>query len=364
MKILFITFKRFTGILEGGGVENARTVRLARTLFGEDAVDEFFLHDEAKPRIWRGTVAAALGFPFGHFNGMLPSVVRDLVRRAKQYDVVFLNTSLFGIVARALKRSGYKGRVIVHFHNVESVYYESAISRRLPFRSIVIRCAARNDAWSCRYADRTVALNSRDAAELHRLYGRKIDILLPISMTDRMTPLTRADRETMTADKPLCLFLGSYMQANNEGLLWFVHEVLPHVNVRLRVIGKGMARLKKEQDCLSEIDVLSDVPDLSPHLHAADVMILPIFAGSGMKVKTCECLMQGKNILGTREAFEGYDVDTDRVGGRCDTAEDFISRLQDLCAHPVPRFNAYARSVYEQKYSEQAALRTFARLFE
>ena len=28
-----------------------------------------------------------------------------------------------------------------------------------------------------------------------------------------------------------------------------------------------------------------------------------------MKVKTCEALMYGKNILGTTETFEGYELD-------------------------------------------------------
>ena len=54
--------------------------------------------------------------------------------------------------------------------------------------------------------------------------------------------------------------------------------------------------------------------------------------GSGMKVKTCEALMYGKNILGTDEAFEGYELDTARVGGRCNNAED------SHCNHPSAVF--------------------------
>ncbi len=39
-----------------------------------------------------------------------------------------------------------------------------------------------------------------------------------------------------------------------------------------------------------------------------DYIISPIFVGGGMKVKTCEALMYGKNIIGTSESFEGYDI--------------------------------------------------------
>jgi hypothetical protein len=36
-----------------------------------------------------------------------------------------------------------------------------------------------------------------------------------------------------------------------------------------------------------------------------------------MKVKTCESLMFGKNIFATTEAFEGYELDYDKVGALC-----------------------------------------------
>lgn len=38
-------------------------------------------------------------------------------------------------------------------------------------------------------------------------------------------------------------------------------------------------------------------------------MVMPIFSGSGMKVKTAEALMYGKFLIGTKEAFEGYEID-------------------------------------------------------
>ena len=81
-------------------------------------------------------------------------------------------------------------------------------------------------------------------------------------------------------------------------------------------------------------------------------MVLPIFKGGGMKVKTCESLMYGKNILATDESWEGYDLDCEMAGGRCNTAQDFIDRINAISAHPIPRFNAYSRSVFVERYSE------------
>jgi hypothetical protein len=208
-----------------------------------------------------------------------------------------------------------------------------------------------------------VALNERDSKLLQQMYGRPADVLAPIALADQCKEVV-FDTTQQTGNRPQCLFLGSFFPANNEGILWFVKNVLPHVDIELKIVGKGMAKLKEENECVRDLEVISDAPNLTPYYLSADFMILPIFSGSGMKVKTCEALMYGKNILGTDEAFEGYELDTARVGGRCNNAEDYIRCIQQYIEHPVPRYNAYARSVYEQSYSEQSSLEVFREIFE
>lgn len=83
-----------------------------------------------------------------------------------------------------------------------------------------------------------------------------------------------------------------------------------------------------------------------------------------MKVKTCECLMWGKNIMGTQEAFEGYKVDYEKVGARCQTKGEFIEALRNLSCHPRPRYNRYARETYLQHYTEDAVRKEWLRLWD
>ena len=83
-----------------------------------------------------------------------------------------------------------------------------------------------------------------------------------------------------------------------------------------------------------------------------------------MKVKTCESLMYGKNIIGTDEAFEGYDVDYKQVGGLCNTAQEYIDCLKRFEENPRPRFNAYSRKVYLEKYSYSSIEELFRKVLE
>ena len=86
-------------------------------------------------------------------------------------------------------------------------------------------------------------------------------------------------------------------------------------------------------------------------------------AGSGMKVKTCESLMYGKNIIGTKETFEGYNLDTDKVGGLCNTPKEFIDRINYFIHHPVTRYNPYAREVFLRNNSEESTQSVFCSVF-
>ena len=164
--------------------------------------------------------------------------------------------------------------------------------------------------------------------------------------------------------KPLCVFLGSFFPANVQGVEWFVREVYHNVDISLKIVGKGMDKLKLVgKDWLDpDIEIITDAPQLEPYFIQADIMVIPIFKGSGMKVKTCESLMFGKNILATDEAWEGYDLDFDRAGGRCNSAWEFIQRIKDLSKVPVPRFNAYSREVFLSKYSDAQAPELFRKI--
>ena len=361
-RALFVTFKKNSGILNGGGIANQRNLIMTQKVLGEDFVDTIYLHDDSKKRSLWNLFVSALSFPFGYFNGMIPTKVSEIANRAMNYDYVFISTTVLGILAKKLKEQGYKGTIIAHFHNVESIYYDSLLPKRMPLRSIVINCAAKNDRYCCQYADKILTLNKRDSTLLHKMYGRGADLLVPIALEDKCET-AEFDRDTMTGKRPLCIFLGSYFTANAEGITWFVKNVLPHVNINLKIVGRGMAQLKDDDKCFKDIEIINDAPALTPYFHAADFMVLPIFSGSGMKVKTCESLMYGKNILGTDEAFEGYSLDAERVGGRCNDANEFIARIRHFCANPIPRFNEYARKTYEENYSEESSLCVFRKVF-
>lgn len=360
-KVLFVLFQEFGKIPDGGDQCNRRNLDLIRTLYGDDQVDLFYLRKSGRTNI-KEIFNFIRYLNKGYYRAVTPSIIKKICDIAPGYEYVFLSSSLFGQIASGLKQSGYKGRVIIQYHNVESNYYNAVLPKRMPLRKNILTCISINEILASKSADVRLALNKRDADVIDTLTSNKVDYILPITLKDKYKDKLPCEI-VKTSSKPLVIFIGSNFPPNANGVLWFVSNVLPFVNVKFVVVGKDMDRLKDENKLLKDIDVRSNVPDLSSYFECADIIISPIFSGSGMKVKTCESLMYGKNILGTDEAFEGYEFDEEKVGKRANTAEEFIEYINKLSENPIPRFNVYSRKVYVEKYSNDAAINTFKKIF-
>lgn len=356
-KLLFIRYKKPDGILEGGEQATKNSYTILSKLLGEENITTYYVHDgTAKKNLFTYLSAGLLLFR-NYFYGLTPKRVKMIVKEAQNYDYVFIDRSVFGIIAKQLKEAGYKGQIISFFHNVEILYFGAKLKKHLPWRPILLHNVDMNDRYACLYSDKVIVFNQRDNRELEIRYQRKADVVIPIALKDKC--LKKNCNTDVISTKPLCLFLGTYFLPNNEGIKWFIDNVYPFVDIDLMIVGKGMGKFKQENSVDESIQIFSNVPELEPFFEKADIMILPIFKGGGMKVKTCEALMYGKNILGTTETFEGYDVDYDSVGGLCNTKEEFIEKINDFIQNPRPKFNTYSREQFLEKYSEEAVVDKF-----
>ena len=150
---------------------------------------------------------------------------------------------------------------------------------------------------------------------------------------------------------------------NIEAFEFMQKKVMPFLeDVCLNVVGKNSEMLKNRYENLSNIEIVGEVKSLDPYYIYADAVIIPLFSGGGMKVKTAEALKFGKNILGTKEAFEGYEVDYSKVGALCETVEDFLMAIRTLKKGNY--YNQYCRNYFEANHSFEVMKKKFSSLFQ
>jgi len=350
-KLLFIRYKTNDGIAEGGVVNSQTNLDTMRSILGDEQIDEYAIHDISKRKFIDKLKGIFLFFG-GMFYGVTYKRLNELNVLAQNYDIIFIDRSIFGIIAKSLKKNGYKGKIMTFFHNFEPIYFKDKMSILNPFKRVIINCVRKNEHWSCQYSDIVISLNQRDNHLIFTHYHRNADFFIPVSFKDTYTP-SDFQKQRPFEKPPLCLFLGANFPANTDGLFWFIKEVLPHVDIRLQIVGKGMENIKPRLPNDNRIELYGSVADIKEFLENADIMILPIFKGSGMKVKTCEAMMYGKYIIGSSESFEGYNVDFNEIGALANTKEEFILAIQRFTERFNNKYNAYSRKYFLQNHSSE-----------
>ncbi len=355
MKLLFICSRNVNTINGGGEQCTNRNYSSFCELLGTDNVQVIDLYSEGeKSLFW--FLSRRLCLFLGFYYGLSFKTLHRILKIALSYDYVFIDTSYYGKIAYYLKKKQFKGKTICFFHNVE---HKIKLEKKKinPINLLLSAVVYYNEKCACMFADKLAVLNTRDRDELQKIYNRHDHLIIPISLPDTFKPIDKG----LTSLPPTFLFIGKNWYANIHGLRWFIKNVLDYVNVKLIIVGNGMDKFKNEFTH-PKIELLGFIPELSSLYIEVDYVISPIFIGGGMKVKTCEALMYGKNIIGTKEAFEGYEFDFDKVGAICNNKIEFISAINKHCSVKRPKYNEYSRMIFLEKYSFKATIGKFESL--
>lgn len=122
---------------------------------------------------------------------------------------------------------------------------------------------------------------------------------------------------------------------NREGALWFIKNVLCHLSprkVHAHFFGAGSEEFARSATNLTAhgfVDSLDEV------WKKCDLMICPIFSGSGVNIKFVEALFNGMPVLATTKAARGLPPISDPNIIYLDSAQEWIdfltsTRAQDL----------------------------------
>lgn len=338
----------------GGTMCSQRNLNSLKEIY--DNVYEYRITNKKGPRF---CISKIMQFYHGYMGGIDYQDIQCIKKIIQNHycQTIFIDSSLLGKLVKILYNTFNGITIQVFFHNCEYEYIKSIYHGLKKY--LYAYWTFKNEKDACKYADKIITLNERDTSLIRIHYKRNADACIPISLQDQFNNINLSPT---TANKiPYILFIGSYFPPNIQGIKWFMEEILPHINISLFIIGRHMDLLKIPHYLQQQVKILSNVKDLSPYYQNALCMIMPIFTGGGMKVKTAEALMYGKTIIGTKEAFEGYDTHTPGVFIECNNKEEFISKINELLPKVKP-YNLNSRKLFLEKYSFKATLKQFEEL--
>jgi len=324
-----------------------------------DALVEIFGDDlvlfEVPQRAVRGALSVFSAFR-GRIDGLNEGVIAEALEaiQAKNVGSIFVDGSNFGGFVRVVKEKRPQVRVCTFFHNVEARFFLGSLWQSKTLRALaVLMVNYLAERKAVRYSDRIICLSKRDSRLLHKIYGRAATHVAPMAMQDKLPPNHGSVRQA--SGEKFALFVGGGFYANRSGIAWFVKHVMPRIDLKICIVGRGLEDLRPELERMGKVEVVGAVESLAEWYRNAQFVIAPIFDGSGMKTKVAEALMHGKNIVGTPEAFSGYEDVADRAGWVCATADDFVAAIGRARAEVSQPFDPELRALYEERYSYPAA---------
>lgn len=292
----------------------------------------------------------------GHIDGLTSDSINDAFQIIQENNInkIFVDGSNFGGFVKIIKKCFPSIQVFTFFHNVESKFFlDSLRQSKTPRALAVLMVNYLAERKAVKYSDHVICINERDSELLKKVYGRSATNIYPMSLEDKL-PLEYASLPTVENEK-FALFVGGTFYANKVGIFWFVKNIVPHIKIKTYIVGRGFEKYKKELEVYDNVVVVGEVESLAQWYHDAYFVVAPIFDGSGMKTKVAEALMYGKKIIGTNEAFTGYEAIIEQAGRVCQTAEEFISAIELSDQMVNSPFDKELRKIYEENYSFSAA---------
>jgi glycosyltransferase involved in cell wall biosynthesis len=193
--------------------------------------------------------------------------------------------------------------------------------------------------------------------------------VIPIAVdTHQILPVQRAEN-TLNI-----LTMGTlYYPPNADGIRWFIHQVFPMVRQRvpgakLTIVGKNPPKdfLKLAAQADSSIIITGFVPELDPYFAQSALMVIPVRAGGGMRVRILEAFARAMPVVTTTVGLEGIEAEPDVDVLVADSPEDFAESVVRLFHDKglQRQLSMNGRRLVEEKYDWQVVLRSLDKVYD
>lgn len=246
-----------------------------------------------------------------------------------------------------------------------------------PFISLEARRIKNFEADVIRHFDKTLAVSEIDRNDLLKALNNatcletdqeKIEVF-PITVdTHELKPIQQNNNSLNI------LTLGTlHYPPNADGIRWFLHDVFPLVQanidgVTLTIVGKNPPTdfIDYAKEHPSMVCATGYVPDLDPYFQDAAIAVIPVRAGSGMRVRILEALARGMPLVTTSIGIEGIAATHDREVMIADSAPDFADAVIRMLKNESlrDRLATNGRKLVCEKYDWQVALRKMDQIYQ
>jgi len=260
-------------------------------------------------RLWQmGAMVKGRSFlGFLAFNKQVQRKIDELLDQ-NEFDVIQTEFTFMGgfqIKGKALK--------ILDAHNIEHENYRRMwVNARSLLRKIhyyrEYKKLSKEEIEACRRYDAVFTTSENDKKILDALVPSVVKFVVPNGVD------TQYFKPSTESEEPYSLIFTGMMAylPNHDGMLYFLDEILPHIQQQIPEVKIYIVGNKPPQELLkrasSNVIVTGHVDDVRPFIRRSSVYVVPLRMGSGTRLKVLEAMAMKKPIVTTSIGCEGIDV--------------------------------------------------------
>jgi glycosyltransferase involved in cell wall biosynthesis len=296
------------------------------------------------------------------------AALRQLVQRGR-FDAVHADQLTMGQFALDLP---VPRRVLDEHNAVWTIVQRAAAREALWPRRVLAELEWRKlrayEGEVCRRFDWVTVVSDEDKQALEQAAGTGLTTeTIPIAVDTE--ELAYAPR-TPEAQHVLSVATMFY-PPNVEAVQWFATDILPGIrrampSANFLVVGsRPPAVITALATPESNVQVMGYVADLAPLLRQSAVLVVPVHAGSGMRVKILEAFARGIPVVSTTVGVEGIAAQPGEHLLVADDPTAFAAAVVRLLQNPDEglRLARAARALVEARYDWRRALHGLDRVY-
>lgn len=277
--------------------------------------------------------------------------------RKEDFDLIVLD-GLMTCVYLDLFRKVSKAKIIYRSHNIEHALISMRSKEEIdPFRKLFFKRESNkiksfetktwnscDQVWSISVEDSLEIRNSSNSA-------RVCDVPFTMGVTNN----------SVTAKENTLFHLGSMdWRPNFIGLRNFIREVWPLIlekrnDLELHVAGKNIDMVESHLKG-KNIFIHHNVSDATAFFNAYDVLIVPVHAASGIRIKIVQALSLGKAIVSTKSGVSGINAINNLNMLISNSASEMVDQINALFRNKElkGKIESEAKLLYEREFSSES----------
>ena len=287
----------------------------------------------------------------------------------EQFDVVQLEMLYMAPYVETIREHS-KAMIVLRAHNVEHKIWER-IAKETKFfiKRWYVNHLAKTlkdyELSALETVDGIAAITRKDAA-FFRKYCSKPIIDIPYGVyPETFTPKSEIEGH------PKFYHIGSMNWIpNEEGIRWFIDEVLPKTIEKVPTFVYHLAGRNMPEWLTTlnnpNVEVIGEVPDAKAFVAENDVAIVPLLAGSGIRIKIIESMAMGKTVITTRVGAEGilYDEEVNII--IAENKAKMVEAIRSINENPqiAERIGREARKLVENTYDNRKIIARLLMFYE